>query len=307
MRRLGLTSLFIVAVIVVANGQAKTDRELASLIGPVKTVNERSARYRGQRLEPRDTVTYDLNGNEIERVMVSDFGELIGTQTRTFAAAGLLQKSTITIKRKVQSEEQYLYEAGKLTQILVYDAKGVLQQKTTKIYDKNERILEEKYYDPETERAKTTFRYDENGNLVEIAFFLSGGQEAIAPVGPCLGAHRVTYKYDSRNRIVGKAAFETNGKEKKSWTYDYNEHGNYSLYTIKSATSTTRMTYSYEYDAKRNWTKSTVVSEADDNLLESMLKATGEKVTPEELRAMKESSKITSVTVREITYYQSSN
>ncbi len=236
-------------------------------------------------------MTYDSKGNEIERVMISDFGELMGKDVRTFNPDSSLREATITAKGSVQRVDKYLYEAGQLSQILVYDSKGILRQKISKIYDQVGRVTEETYSDADTTRAKTVFRYDEIGNLVETAFFLIDGQKAVAPIGPCFGAHRITYKYDSNRRVIASTAFEPEGDEKKAWTYSYDERGNYSLYTIKSRSSVTRITYTHEYDSRGNWTKRTTVSETDDNLLQQMLNATGKKTTPDELRAMKESSK----------------
>jgi hypothetical protein len=307
LKRLCLTIPFILLVVGLVLGQKKVDRELAKLVGPVKTVSEQRARYSGARPEPGDTVTYDLQGNEIERVMISDFGELMGIQTRTFNADGSLRESTVIAKGSVQRVDKYVFQAGRLTQILVHDHEGILKQKISKTYDPAGDLIEETYYDPETARARTVFRYEENGNLIETAFFLSDGRKAVAPIGPCLGAHRITYKYDSQKRIISSSAFETDGNEKKTWTYVYDERGNYSLYTIKSGSSTTRITYAYEYDSNGNWTKRTSMSENDDSFLEQMLNATGKKPTPDESRAKKERLKITSVTTRKITYHSVGN
>jgi hypothetical protein len=239
--------------------------------------------------------------------MVSDFGEQIGVENKTYDADGSLRESKIAVKGSVQRVDKYAYEGGRQTEVLTYDSKGVLRQKTTKAYDAIGNVVSETYFDPVMPRAKTVFRYDENGNVSEATFFLNDGKKAIAPIGPCLGAHRVTYQYDSNKRVVASSAFEEDGKEKKSWAYKYDERGNYLVYSIKSAYSVTRITYSHEYDSKGNWTKRTSVSENDDGFLEQMLKATGKKATPEELKTMKDRAKITHVTIREITYYPGGN
>ncbi len=300
MKRVLYLVLFVLTFCLVGNGQ-KSDRERANLTGPVKAVREMSE---GPKSGSGDTVTYDENGNEIERVMISDFGELMGKQTQTFNSSGSLQKSTFLDPKGLKKEESiYSYSNGKLSQILRFDHKGVLREKTVRTFDSSGNVLEEVYFDPNIARAKTVYKYDDEGNAIEMAFFLSDGQKAHAPVGPCLGAHKVTYTYDKARRPITKAAFETNGREKKSWTYSYTDSGDYLKYTIKSGSSTTSISYSYEYDSKGNWVKSTSVTETDNHMLELIQKATGSKATPEETQAFKDATTITRVTRREITYY----
>lgn len=132
---------------------------------------------------------------------------------------------------------------------------------------------------------------------------MKSGEKSVAPVGPCLGAHRVTIKYDANRRIIAKAVFDPDGTEKKSWAYAYNDKGDFSSFTLKSGSTRSTTTYTYEYDSVGNWSKRVVVYDNDDGMLELMLNATGKKVTAEELRKMKESGRITRVAVRQITYY----
>lgn len=298
------------------HAQAKSDRERANLKGSVKTVRERSYSFMGpedhkkddkdsRKFDSGDTVTYDPSGNEIERIMVSDYGELMGKQTQTFDASGQLKETIFTNpKGVVQEKSVYVYEAGRIVEISTYDAKSVLRERTKRIYNSMGKLSEESYLDLAIARAKTVFLYDKDGNAVEMAFFLANGQKAYAPVGPCLGAHRVTYTYDGNGRPATKAIFETDGKVKKSWIYTYDQHGNQLRTTIKSGGTTTVYEYRYEFDPVGNWTRSAVTSDdSDDNLLELMLKATGEKATPEQLREMNARSRMTRVTTREITYY----
>ena len=231
-----LTFSFMLAVVAFGYGQIKSDRERANLVGAVKTVRERSYSYMGTKdykkdenradLDTGDTVTYDVNGNEIERILVSDFGEAMGKETRTFDAAGLLKESVfVNPKGIIRERSVYTYSAGKLAEISLYDGKGILREKTKRLYDTAGHLTEEAYLDPVRLRAKTVFSNDKNGNAMEMAFFLSDGGKAYAPVGPCLGAHRVTMTYDDKGRPTTKTVFETDGKVKKSWIYTYNENG----------------------------------------------------------------------------------
>ncbi len=307
-----LTSLAVI-------GQPKSDRERANLLGAVKTIKERSYSYMGptdykkdnekdRKFDTGDTVTYDKQGNEIERIMVSDYGELMGKLTNRFDAQGLLLETIdASPKGVVQERVVYSYKDGKLVQKLTYDSNGAVRLKTVNRYDNKGDLLEEEYSDPHIVRAKTVFKFDSNHKLIEAAFFLSNGERAYAVVGPCLGAHRLTYTYDEKGRLAAKAVFEADGKEKKNWTYVYDQRGDQIKQIMKSQWGTTTYDFKYEYDAAGNWIRSTSIDETKDDisdrLLQTMLKAEGKTATPEELRKLNEKSKMTRVTTREITYY----
>lgn len=303
------TFLIVMLSFAAAIGQAKNDRARANLLGAVRTVKEAHYRYSDSKPEPRDTVTYDVNGNEIERVMISDFGELIGKQIQKFDTAGLIQETVFSdAKGNIKERSMYEFTADKLTQVLTYDSKNILREKTARKYNASGEFVEEVYFDPTLERAKTIFKYDEKGNAIEMAFFMRDGQKAIAPVGPCLGGHRVTFTYDKNNRPITKTVFDAKENIKKTWAYSYDSNGNIIVYTVKSGSNVTKISYTYEYDGKGNWTKQTAVTESEyDGIFDAMLKATGKTITEEERkRAEKEMKEMTTrrtVSARQISYY----
>lgn len=293
---------------IAANGQTKTDRERANLLGPVKTVRESFTRYRNAKPESRDTVTYDQKGNEIERSMVSDFGEKMGKQEQTFDSLGQLKESVFTgEKGNIVERHKYSYVDGRLVETLSYDGKGTLREKTVRTRDVHGNLTKETYFDPTMPRGETVYKNDSNGKAIEIAFYLTGNKKAYAPIGPCLGAHRVTFGYDDKGRTVSKAAFETDGKLKKSWTFEYDPHGNLTLYVVKSGSLTTTVSYKYEYDSRGNWIKRTSVYDMDDPVFDTLLKASGKTATPEEKKKIEEErakyAPSPEITTREITYY----
>ena len=303
MRRFFALIFLLTTLPAITVGQRTSDRDEANLVGPVKTVAERTGFTPTDTDETGDRVKYDPRGNEIERVMVSDFGEVMGKRLQTFDDSGVLDKTLyLDAKGKLREETRYKYADGRLAEILRYDSNGVLREKTSRSYDRAGLLVEETYFDPSVARAKTVFRND-NGNAVEVAFFLKNGEKAIAPVGPCLGAHRVTLRYDAKGRVIAKAVFEPDGSEKKSWTYEYNDKGDLSTVLLKSGSTKSVTTYSYEHDPVGNWIKRKLVNEGEDGMLELMLSATGKKVRADELTKMKESARITRVTSRQIAYY----
>ncbi len=316
MNKLAIIFILTILVSVSAAAQKKTDRDQAFLSGPVKTVRSSSVKFSGEkptgsgRRKEEDTVTYDRTGNEIERIMISDYGFPIGKQTQSYNSQGSLSETVfVDEKGLLQEKTVYVYEHGKLAQILSYDAKRSLREKTVRIYDPKGKFTDEVYYDPTTARAKTVFVYDGKDNAVEMSFFLIDGRKATAPLGPCFGGHRVVYTYNDKGQAITKTVYDTNGTIKKSWQYVYNEKGLYAEYTQKSSGSTIRYVFGYEYDAKGNWIKETITSESDmsemDKALDIMMRDTKktEKTSPEEEKLLRDMRFRNTVTTREITYY----
>lgn len=292
-------------------GQTNSDRAQANLKGTVKTVKEQHYRYVDSKPEERDTVTYDLNGNEIERTMINDYGQLMGKQIQQFDASGVLKETTVTDPTgKIRRKISYEYSAGKLVAISTYDRDGVLREKARRKYNAIGEFSEEIYLDPTIERAKTTYRYEGSRNAVEMAFYLSNGQKAMAPVGPCLGGHRVTFTYDKDDRPLTKTIYDADGNIKKAFTYSWDNKGNIVSYSSKSGLSSAAFSYTYDYDEKGNWIKQTAISASDNGrlqLIDLLMKSSGKAVTEEERKkaeeAIKEVSTRTTITMRQITHY----
>lgn len=120
----------------------------------------------------------------------------------------------------------------------------------------------ETYYDPKNAIGETLYKYDEKGNVYDAAFYLASGSKAVAPIGPCLGAHKVIYSYDGKDKPNKVLAYEPDGEMKKSWTYTYNPKGQVAEDIRESVWSSTKFIYKYEYDSKGNWiTRTTVVTD----------------------------------------------
>lgn len=242
----------------------RTDREKANLIGPVRSVTSTSADFTGTKIEgkgysikPSETVSYDEAGNELEGQMVSDFGEQMGKTVNKFdPERRLLESVWVNPKGKVVRKDVYAYSDGRLSEVTTFDDKNVLREKTVHVYDDKARLIEEVYYDSTKPVVKTVYTYDLKGaHPLEIAFFLNDGRKATAPVGPCLGAHRITATYDERGRTLTQDVFEDTGELKKGYRWTYDDKSNVATYISKSRSSTVTFVYGYEYDGRGNWIK----------------------------------------------------
>jgi hypothetical protein len=270
----------------------KTDREKAGLLGAVKTVSSKQINYIDGNLEAagitkqQDSVTYDKIGNETERIVYDDYGFLVGKEVRTFnASANLIQTVLSDPKNAVLEKQTYSYENNRLIQILSFDDKGSVYLKQLHTYDAKGRLTEEVYYLGDKAAGKTVYQYDAKGNISEVAFYLADGTKAIAPIGPCLSAHKKSYSYNETGKITGVIAYETDGKLKQSWQYTYDSKGNLAEDIRESVYSRKKFLYTYEYDSNANWIKQTAAI--------SDLSKSGD-VKPDERKT---------VILREITYY----
>jgi hypothetical protein len=267
----GLALSLVTAVV----AQNKTDREKENLKGPVRLVRSESRDYIEQtspdkgRVRQLDTVTYDRVGNEIERTIYNDYGFLVGKEVRTRDADGNLVESVLTDpKGAIMEKKTYVYDAGNLLHIDTYDAKGRIGVKQVNSYDAAHRVRDETYYDPKIARGKTVYKYDGNGKLAEVAFYLANGAKAVAPIGPCLGAHRVAYSYDSQGRPERTMAYEPDGEIKTTWQYTYASEQEVVEYVKEDVWSRIRFVYEYDRDSHGNWIRQMVTIEDEPKLSE---------------------------------------
>lgn len=276
-----------------ASAQDKSDREKASLLGPVRTVHTQNTDYGdGTLKEPlgtrkQDTVTYDQKGNEIERIIYDDYGFLRGKEVRTYDADGNLTDSVFSDETAVAGRRVYAYQNGKVTRIVAYDAKGKVETTHVNSYGKDGLLFEEKYLAGGKLLGKTVYKHDQNGNLTEMRFYLGNGARAIAPVGPCLGAHRMTYSYNKQNQPIKVVAYEANGEFKSRWKYSYDAKGQITADIRETPWSKQAFAFEYEYDSRGNWTRKIVTKDYASRIAMDM-----------------ENARATSVVSRDISYYE---
>jgi len=242
-----------------------SDREDEQLLGPVRSVNSQTTM--SLEGEPKtskgltrqlDLVAYDDRGNEAERTIYDDYGFLRGRHVNKRDPDGHLVEGIMSDpKGAVLGREVYVYSGGKLAETVSYDGKGEVGLREVRAYDERGQLSEVTYYEGTKAFGKTVYRYDGEGRGSEMVFYLADGSKAVAPIGPCLGAHRMTYSYDEKGRSQKVVAYETNGKMKKSWFYAYNDRGLMAEEKVESDGSYATSVYAYEYDKRGNWTRRT--------------------------------------------------
>lgn len=274
-QKLALALFAVLVLSLTANAQNKSDKDNEKLFGPVKSVQSELSELDPEnpkqviQTKPRDIVVYDAKGNEIKRTIYSDFGFLAGTQRNSHDANG--NPTEITFfdeKGALMDRRVYTYTNGKLTQVASSDSSGAAGYKEVYSYDDNGRLRESTHVIQNKTVGKTTFKYDQKGNIAEVAFFTPDGTKADAPIGPCTGAHRVTYSYDSASNPIQIVFFDTDEKPQKTWQYTHDSKGQITKEVRDSEWSNTTYTYTYEYDSRGNWIKQFGTSTAQPKTFE---------------------------------------
>lgn len=236
------------------------DAQRENLFGPVRSVDVRMTRHLGDEAEDEgrakqlDVVTYDSKGHEIERTIYDDFGFVVGKQVVTRDANGNVTDRILSDpKGKALNRESYVYTGGRLAEIIHRNEKGKVGLRQVSTYGDDGLMREETYHYSEKAIGRTVYRYDAQGRGSEVIYYMADGAKAVAPIGPCLGAHRMTYEYDENGRPAKVVAYEPDGTMKKSWQYFYNAKGDIAEERREDSWSHEASTISYEYDSRGNW------------------------------------------------------
>lgn len=246
----------------------KSNREEEDLLGPVRSVSsqmthrllemdlgEPETKDRPQR---QDLVVYDRQGNEAERTIYDDYGFLVGRQVARRDPDGHLVESILSDpKGTVMARYAYVHADGKLAETVHYDRQGKVELREINSFGEQSRLSETTYRTAGISVGKTVYRYDSAGRRSETAFFMPDGAKAIAPIGPCLGAHRITFTYDEQGRPREAVSYEPSGVMKKSWLYAYNDKGLVSEEKLEDSYDHTTNTHVYEFDPRGNWIRRT--------------------------------------------------
>ncbi len=215
-----------------AASQDRADRQSEGLIGPVRVVTgeawdgRRGESRQGERRKPIDTVTFDTKGTVLER------------RSYSYGAGGERVAMAVVGADNQGYEAWYVRAAGGRLERITYVVKGV-------------------------EMGHTAFTYGDGPDPAAVAFFLPTGAQAVAPVGPCLGAHRITSRY-ADGKVTEQTLFEPDGAEKRRSIFTYDAAGNVTSETRSEPFGERRITHVYAYDRRGNWiTRTTTFTRTD--------------------------------------------
>src|SRR5262249_40870017 len=126
--------------------------------------------------------------------------------------------------------------------------------------DGDARVARITYLAQDQEMGRTEFTYSVGAAPSQVAFFTPTGAPATAPVGPCLGAHRVVLGYNE-GRVEERVLFEADGSLKQRSVFRYDSAGNVISEIRSSEYGEDRFRHEYEYDDHGNWVVRTSTTE----------------------------------------------
>jgi len=132
-----------------------------------------------------------------------------------------------------RTEQQQLSSDGKLIRKITYK------------YDEQGNLIEDNSFSPEGKpEKKITYKYDNNGNVIEDNSFDAEGKLM----------KRFTYTYDGSSNKIENSRFSSQGALDSKVTYKYDDKNNIIEETVTNANGTVVITtYTYEYDRQNSW------------------------------------------------------
>jgi len=255
-----------------SRAQSTSTRESEGVGGPVHvlTAESVSARRTGDQLveekgrrRRHDTVTFDVAGNVSEREVMDDYGFPVGKETYSYERGRLIEIVLNDEKGALLERRRYSYsnaDSPESLAITARDGSGYVERYTRGSGGRLERIT---YLVGKQEIGRTVFTYEGAAKEPEgVAFFDAAGKRATAPVGPCLGAHRLEYRY-AGGAVEARALYEVDGTLKRRSAYRYDTRGNVLEEVRSGGLSRARFTYEYQLDAQGNWTRRVATTRYD--------------------------------------------
>jgi len=157
------------------------------------------------------------------------------------------------------SHEKYDSKGSLVEEINRYEA-VVWENKTTFKYDENGNIIQKEELDVQSEKIKSmqTIKYDEKGNKIDVNEYDSGGDLT----------SKTKTKYDGVRRTADEVRYYSNGKIEYTRTFKYDEKGNRIEEVKHNSNKKIEYTRTFKYDEKGNQVEST---EVHNELLEGKI------------------------------------
>ncbi len=231
--------------------EAKTDREIDGLVGPVKTIKVRQT---GE--ESRYAVVwikeFDLTGKLIKIISGGERdGEMIESTRTTYVhndrGQKVLAKEFTSKGVNLRNIFYYYDKRGNKTLEISYKTDDSLEQLHVYMYDKRGNLIQKTYYRGGTVvfHEKAIYTYDKKGQRVETTWWENDESKTLQ-------------KYDSKGVVIEDLSYRKDGTLVQRRTYRYDTRGNMVESHMVNAEGVVvqRTLTSYQYDTGDNWTKS---------------------------------------------------
>ena len=288
MRSITIALIVFISSVYSFTSQAQTANDLSKqkLSGKVKSVTETSYRVKkvnGKQqsvFNAKSSSSYNTTGNKTNEYTYSNEGGLDNSSVLTYDANGLLeQEDNYNADGSPGFTNVYKYDKrGNIISTKLYDAFGSLFLKTSSSYDSRDNETEEVNYTQVVEKDKhkdvvlnrTTWLYDEKGNMVEEQYFDGDSSVTRKTVNKYDNGNKIeqkksesgttlktTYKYDARGNVIEEIQYDADGNIAARITSGYDDKGNEAeeLYYDKDNNLQTHTVFKITYDKNGNWTR----------------------------------------------------
>lgn len=239
-------------------------------------IKERSYNSAGEFHEFNDYV-YDDKGFLIEKIIYLDEDEIAERAVYTNDASGKHLKKTTIYQESSEDYTEYSYDNdGRIVEKVRKDEDGYVEERATIEYNGDKIIAEVNYGLENALIQKTSFVYDEAGNMVSAKYedYLDGDITRTDTVYNEAGLREKTLTYDLEEHLVAKSVFEYDDRSRmievieedrksyKKTKLGYNDSDNVILQEEYDRDDAMILSIDRTYDEAGNILKSAVFIEA---------------------------------------------
>jgi len=198
------------------SAQQKTEREHAQLKGPVKTLDAYSVdfqledgRTRESKRRPTQSITFNSEGNVVERTAYNHLGNVVAKYVHTYDAKGRstgYEEYSSYVDKTLSTPRRHVFvldDSGNRVEYRVYDSDGTPSSRFTYKYDARGNKIEESFYSHTGELGgRLVLTYDEKGNQTsQISYNGTGAMH-----------WKLVSTYDAKGNVVERLQYQGQGE-----------------------------------------------------------------------------------------------
>lgn len=242
--KIALLALWVLSMTGKAEAGRKTDREQERLIGPVKTVlieiakfANRSGKWVEEGRIPWTSTSYDTSGRRTEENQLYEDVALNFKSIFSYDAEGnLAEGAEYDFRGTPVFKWTYTHDPDrKKIEEIRHEAEGPLFSKSSFLFDGDGNLIEE--YRSHAHIAndfKWVYLYDSEGKKKEETFYVIRARGVLNKTESAVDFKR-TFIYDAKGHLTEEVRYDAAGevKYKKSYSYEFDSHGNWIAQTAK--------------------------------------------------------------------------